>query len=196
MWSPSCRCELWVVFGFRGFGWWWHRFLLDTEKMMIFFKWHHCEFMYWCTVFKYVYVDIICIYIYFQYIVSIWWAQVLLKYHSVWKRLIGQSRHALVSDHEHLRLMTWYCIILLHRSIMYKTYSGNFPLLKKRQILSLQTVSGPQHVVCFPLLTLRRYLLHAFEALQKPGSEEISAVMSSTSRVFRDFFLVERTEIP
>ena len=41
------------------------------------------------------------------------------------------------------------------------------------------------------MLTLRRYLLHAFEALQKPGSEEISAVMPSTSRVFGDFFLLE-----
>ena len=70
----------------------------------------------------------------------------------------------------------------------------NSSIKKDRQILSLQTVSGPQHVVCFSLLTLRRYLLHAFEALQKPGSEEISAVMSSTSRVFGDFFLVERSE--
>ena len=58
-------------------------FLLDTEKMMMISSGTIVNLYIDKFIFIYVYVDIICIY--FQYVVSIWWAQVVLKKHSVWK---------------------------------------------------------------------------------------------------------------
>lgn len=148
------------------------------------FNWHHCEFIYWQI---YIYI---CLCRYRMYILPV--CCIYFMSSSCPKISFGVKE-----SHWSEQACTGITFpphdLILHHFA--PTSCTNrialIPLFKKKngKNLSLRTVPGPQHVVCFlhqrwhcPL-TLRRYLLHAFEALQKPGSEEISAVMSSTSRV-------------